>query len=40
VEQYSKMVKINLLALYSGLTTVHTLIVLCICRQQSGIGAS
>jgi len=34
------MVKLSLHALYSGLTVVHTLIVFCICQQQSGIRAS
>ena len=29
------MVKLNLHALYSGLTIVHTPIVLCICQQQT-----
>ena len=31
------MVKLKLHALYSDLTVVYTLIVLCICQQQSGI---
>jgi len=31
------MVKPNLHALYSDLTVVYTLIVLCMCQQQSGI---
>ena len=31
------MVKLNLHALYLDLTVVYTLIVLCICQQQSGI---
>jgi len=35
-----KMVKQNLHALYSGLTKVHTLTVLCTCEQQVGIRAS
>jgi len=37
VEQYGKMVKLNLHVLYSGLTMIHTLIVVYICQQQSGI---
>ena len=37
VEQYGKMVKLNLHVPYSGLTVVRTLIVLYICQQQSGI---
>jgi hypothetical protein len=31
------MVKLNIHALYSDLTVVYTLIVLCICQQQNGI---
>ena len=40
VEQYGKMVKLNLHVLYSGLTMVHTIIVCYICQQQSGIRLS
>jgi len=32
VEEYGKMVKLNLHVLYSGLTIVYTLIVLYICQ--------
>jgi len=31
------MVKLNLHTLYSDLTVVYTLIVLCICQQRDGI---
>jgi len=34
------MVKLNLHALYSGLTMVHTQIVLCVYQQRCGIRAS
>jgi len=34
------MLKLNIHALYSGLTMVYIPIVLCICQQQSGIRAS
>jgi len=37
VKWHGKMVKLNLHALYSDLTVVYTLIVLCIFQQQCGI---